>query len=299
MAALGIIREAWALFREGVEEFFEDNALSRGAAISFYAMTAMGPVFYICVWVGGLALGSNVANTHLIYDVRRIIGHDTAATLQAAIDASGKMQGGLWPTVLGVLVVVLTAGGVFVEVQAALNAFWKVPVPPFSYGRMVRTWLESIALIGGLSVLFCVSLLINALLGAFGAYFHHLFGIGSWLVWLLNFLVSAGLLTFLFAAIYRVLPNRALEWGDVLTGAIVTTALILVGEYLIAFYLAASALAHRYGSAGGAMAILMWLYYSVQVFLLGAEITKVWSRRHGSPAARAVAALRHRLDHVG
>lgn len=294
---MGKLSEMAILFREGVEEFFEDNALSRGAAISFYAMTAMGPIFYICAWVAGIFLGSKAAHTRLIYEVRRVIGHDTAAMLQAAIDASAKMmQGSLWPTIFGIVVLVLTAGGVFVEVQSALNCIWKAPVPPFTYGRMARTWLQSIALVGGLGILLCCSMLINAVVGAFGAYFHHIFGVGSWLVWMLNFCVSASLITFLFAAIYRWLPNRALEWGDVFTGAVVTTVLILIGEYLIAFYLATSALAHRYGSAGGAMAILIWLYYSVQVFLLGAEITKVWSKRHGSAAARAVITSPYRLD---
>lgn len=290
------IAELWALFREGVDEFFHDNALSRGAAISFYAMMAMGPVLYICAWLAGLFLGTKAAHNHLIYEVRHVIGSETAGTLQAAIEAAGKMQNGFWPAIFGAVVLVLTAGGVFVEVQSALNAIWKAPEPPFSFWRMIKTWLQSIALVIGLGILLCCSLLINAMVGAFGSYFHHLFGVGGWLVWLLNFVVSTSLITFLFAAIYRVLPNRPLKWGDVFSGAVVTTGLILIGEFFIAFYLAESALANRYGSAGGAMAILIWLYYSVQVFLLGAEITKVWSRRHGSAAARAINALRSRLD---
>lgn len=293
---MGKIKEYWSLLKEGVEDFFEDNAISRGAAISFYAMTAMGPVLYICAWIAGLFFGNKAAHTHLIYEVRRIIGRDTAAMLQAAIEASGKIHGGFWPTLAGALVLVLTAGGVFVEVQWALNCIWKTPSPQFTFGRMLRTWLQSIALVAALGILLCVSLFVNALIGAFGSYFHLLFGVGSWLVGLLNFCFSAALITFLFAAIYRILPNRELEWRDVFVGAVITMVLILIGEYLIAIYLAMSALSHRYGSAGGAMAILIWLYYSVQVFLLGAELTKVWAKRHGSPAAKAVAVAQYRLD---
>ncbi len=293
---VGMVRELWFLVREGVKEFFHDNAQSSGAAISFYAMVAMGPVLYICAWVAGIFLGSKAANSHLIYEIRRVVGPDTATMLQGTIFASGHITSGFWPTVFGTLILVLTAGGVFVEVEAALNRIWKAPVPPFSWWHMARSWLESIAFVGGLGVLLCCSLLVNALVNAFGTYFRLWFGIGSWLVWTLNFLLSAGLITFLFAAIYRVLPNRVLRWGDVMVGAIITTGLILIGEFLIAYYLAVTALAHRYGAAGGAMAILMWLYYSVQAFLLGAEITKVWSRRHGSVAARAAAYLR--LDRV-
>lgn len=295
---MGKIREFWTLLKDGVKAFVEDNALSRGAAIAFYAMTAMGPVLYICAWMAGLFFGSKAAHTHLIYEVRRVVGGDTATMLQAAIEASGKIHSGFWPTFFGALVLILTAGGVFVEVQWALNCIWRTANPNFTILRMLRTWLQSIALVVGLGMLLCVSLLINALIGAFGFYFDSLFGVGGWLVWLLNFFFSATLITFLFAAIYRVLPNRELEWRDVLTGAVITTVLILIGEYLIALYLAWSALGHRYGSAGGAFAILMWLYYSVQVFLFGAELTKVWSKRHGSAAARAAAAIRYRLDKV-
>ncbi|MDR3526422.1 MAG: YihY/virulence factor BrkB family protein [Rhizomicrobium sp.] len=291
-----MLRELWYLVREGVKEFFQDSAHSHGAAISFYAMVAMGPVLYICAWVAGIFLGSKAANSHLIYEMRRVVGPDTAAMLQATIFASAHISSGILPTALGTVILVLTAGGVFVEVEAALNRIWKAPIPAFSWWHMARSWLESIAFVAGLGVLLCASLLINALVSAFGAYFHLWFGVGSWLIWCLNFLVSAGLITFLFAAIYRLLPNRMLQWRDVAVGAVVTTALILIGEYLIAYYLAASALAHRYGTAGGAMAILIWLYYSVQAFLLGAEITKVWSRRHGSAAARAAAYFR--LDRV-
>lgn len=293
---MGKIKAFWSIIKEAVAEFFEESVHSRGAAVSFYAVTAMGPVLYICAWMAGLIFGNKAAHSHLIFEVRRVVGHDTADILQAAIEASGKIHGGFWPAILGAAVLVLTAGGVFVEVQSALNSIWKVPPPPFTLGSMLRSWLQSIALVGALGALLCLSLLVNALVGAFGGYFHRLIGIGGGVIWLINFAVSATFITFLFAAIYRVLPNRALEWRDVLTGAVITTGLILVGEYLIALYLAMSALSHRYGSAGGAIAFLMWLYYSVQVFLFGAELTKVWSKHYGSPAARAVAVAQYRLD---
>jgi membrane protein len=283
------------IFVESVEEFFEDGVYSRGAAISFYAMTAMGPVLYICAWIAGLIFGNKAAHNHLIYEVRRVVGHDTAAMLQNAIAASGNIHGGFWPTILGAFILVFTAGGVFVEVQSALNGIWKLPPPPFSWRAMAKSWLQSIALVGGMGLLLCTSLIVNTLVGAFGAYFERLIGVAGGVVWALNFLFSATLITFLFAAIYRVLPNRELEWRDVFTGAVITTCLIMIGEYLIALYLAWSALGHRYGPAGGAFAILMWLYYSVQVFLLGAELTKVWSRRHGSAAAPAPG-KEYRLD---
>jgi membrane protein len=283
------LSEIWILLREGTKAFFEDAAHSRGAAISFYAMTAMGPVLYITAWVAGIFLGSKAAHIHLVEQVRRVISTDTAEMLQAAIAAAGQISGGSAGTLAGVALLLFTAGGVFVEVQSALNCIWKTPAPPFSWRGMAKSYLFSLAMVGGLGLLLCLSLLVNTMVGAFGTYFESLIGVDGGLVWLLNTAVSASLITFLFAAIYRVLPNRTLEWGDVIHGAVITAVLILIGEYAIAFYLSQSALSHRYGSAGGAMAFLLWLYYSSQVFLLGAEITKVWSQRHGSPAAKAAA----------
>lgn len=282
------LKECWTLLKEAVAEFVKDNAISHGAAISFYAMTAMGPVLYVCAWLAGLVYGSHSAQMRLIYDVRRLVGGDTAGMLQAVMEAPAKFYTGFWPAFLGTLVLVFTAGGVFIEVQMALNSIWKTPDPPFSFWRMLRNWLQSIALVAGIGVLFCSSLFISTLVRLFGRYFEGLFGIGSTVVWIGNFAFSAVLICLLFAVIYQLLPNRELHWRDVLVGAAITTVLILVGEYLIALYLAMSALGHRYGVAGGAIAILLWLYYSVQVFLFGAELTKAWARRYGSLAARAV-----------
>jgi len=283
------IAEFWRIFAEGVKAFFRDEAPSRGAAIAFYTTTAMGPVLYISAWLAGLFVGSHAAHARLVHEIQRLVDRDTAQMLQDAIAAAGRIHGGILPTLVGAIVLVFTSGGVFVEVQWALNRIWKTANPPFTTGRLLRTWCESVALVLGLGVFLCASLLLNTMIGALGAYFERLFGIGGWLAAIMNFCLSASLIAVLFGTIYKVLPNRELQWRDVAMGAAVTTALILVGEYLIAFYLAATALGHRYGSAGGAIAFLMWIYYSVQVFLLGAEFTKSWAMRHGSAAARAAA----------
>ncbi len=294
---MGRIREFWALLQEAGAEFFRDNGFSRGAAISFYAMIAMGPILFICVWIAGLLVGSKAAHTRLFYEMRHLIGHGTAATLQAAMQGASSFHS-VWTTVIGFVILVLTAGGVFIELQSALNAIWKTPDPPFTFRRMARTWLQAIALVPLMGVLFVFSLFVNALVSIFGRYFESLFGIGGSVVWVGNLVFSAFLLSLLFAAIYRVLPNRALLWHDVMAGAIITTVLILIGEYLIALYLGLTALSTRYGAAGGAIAVLMWIYYSAQMFLLGAELTKAWASRHGSAAARAAGhAENYRLDH--
>jgi len=275
------------VLREGVVAFIDDNAISRGAAIAFYAMTAIVPTLYISAAIGGLVLGDQVARSGIVREIGRVVGHDTAAMLQKAAHSIALGEAGWWSGIVGVVVLVLTAGGVFVEVQAALNAIWKAAPPKMTVWRFLRSWVESLAMVVGLGVLLSLSVVVNALVNALGSHIPNLIGMGSWLVWLLNFGVSSTLIALLLGTIYMVLPNRNLEWRDVVVGTLITTVLIAIGEYLIAFYLATSALSHRYGAVGGSIAVLMWIYYSVQVFLLGAEITKVWSSRYGSRRAGA------------
>ncbi|MDE2181932.1 MAG: YihY/virulence factor BrkB family protein [Alphaproteobacteria bacterium] len=280
-----MLAEFWAFVKAALAAFFHDGALSRGAAISFYAMTATPPILYICAWLAGLVLGHHAASSGLIQEVGRIVGADTAKMLQTAIHSSGPRGTGFWAGAVGTAILVFTAGGVFIEVQDALNAIWHAAPPRMTLWRFLRSWIESLAMVLGLGVLLAMSLMVNALISGLGEHAEHFLGVGSWAARTVNFGVSATFITVLFAAIYMVLPNRDLRWRDVLVGAVVTTVLIEIGEFLIGLYLATSSISQRYGTAGGTIAVLMWIYYSVQVFLLGAEFTKVWSMRHaGLPA---------------
>lgn len=283
---MGMLNEAWTLVKAAAIAFFRDGALSRGAAISFYAMLATPPILYICGWLAGLVVGHSEARLALIDEISGIVGGDTAKMLQTAIRGSRPPGTGFWAGAFGTAVLIITAGGVFVEVQNALNAIWKATPPRLTLWRLVRSWFESLALVMALGVLLSMSMMGNAVINALGERAEHLIGIGLWPARILNFGISATLITALFAAIYMLPPNRELRWRDVLVGAAVTTLLIEIGEFLIALYISTTAIGHRYGSAGGAMAVLIWIYYSVQMFLLGAEFTKVWSTRSraGLPA---------------
>ncbi|MBU6298920.1 MAG: YihY/virulence factor BrkB family protein [Alphaproteobacteria bacterium] len=288
---MGKLAEYGALLKDGVVAFVRDRALSRGAAIAFYALTAAAPILYFATLLAGLVLGGNVARGELVAEIGRAVGYGTAAELGAALRSIGQGFRGFWPAVVGTMVLVLTAGGVFVEVQAALNAIWKLPPPKMSAWRFLRSWAESLALVLALGVLLLASLLINAVIGALGDHVDHFLGMGRWFAWLLNLAVSSVLVAFLIGAIYKLLPNRELHWRDVAFGAAITALLFQIGEFVIGWYIAVTAVAHRYGPAAGLIVASIWMYYSAQVFLLGAELTKVWSWRHGDGVVRPSGAI--------
>lgn len=281
----------WPLLKAAGRAFIEDEGLSRGAAIAFYAMTSIAPILYIAAYFGGVVMGRKLARGELAEEISRLAGHNVADLLQGVAHSIGPASAGVWPGFLSVVVLVLTAGAVFMEVQTALNVIWKASMPTFTVWRLLRSWAESLALVIALGALLLASMVFNALLDVLGDHAEHFFGVGSWLVWILSFAVATALMAVLFGAIYLVLPNRELSWRDVVFGAVVTAVLSQAGELLISLYV--GFMARRYGSAGGVIVVLMWIYYSAQVFLLGAEITKVWSFRHGS---LAVAPQMHKVS---
>ena len=174
--------------------------------------------------------------------------------------------------------------------QSALNVIWKAEPPDSTISQLIRARAVSLGLVAALGFLLVVSLVVSALLSAFASYIDTLLPFSALVLQLLNFVISFALMSILFAAIYKVLPDVNLSWGDVLFGAVVTALLFNVGKFLIGLYLAHSAAASSYGAAGALIVVLLWTYYSAQIFLLGAEFTKIYASRRGTPAAaRALA----------
>ena len=174
------------------------------------------------------------------------------------------------------------ASGVFGEMQTALNAIWKAKPTGTTVSRLIRARAASLGLVAALGFLLMVSLVVSTALTAFGNYLDSLLPFGKVILTVLNVVVSLMLISFLFAAIYKVLPDRSLNWGDVVMGAIVTAVLFTVGKSLISWYIGSSTIASSFGAAGALIVLLLWVYYSAQIFLLGAEFTKVYANRHGS-----------------
>jgi membrane protein len=287
-----MLGETWEMLKATVLSFIDDEVLSRGAAIAFYTVTSIAPILLIVVAIAGLVFGNDAAQNSITSELGGLMGSQTAEVLQAAVAGAAKKSSGILATIIGIATFLATASGVFGEMQAALNSIWKTKAPTTTISRLVRARIASLGLVATLGFLLIVSLAVSAGLTAFGNYLDTVFPSGKLILPILNFCVSFALLAVLFAAIYKVLPDRDLQWRDVITGAVVTSILFTIGKSLIGWYIGSSAVASSYGAAGGLIVLLLWVYYSVQTFLLGAEFTKVYANRHGSKQGKPVGALR-------
>jgi membrane protein len=275
----------WRLLRDSVEAFIADDALSRGASISFYTVTSIGPVLFIVVAIAGLAFGEDAARGAIAGQLTGLMGSASADLVQTVVQSASGKSSGILASAVGAATLLITASGVFGEMQSALNAIWKVQPQGTTVSRLVRARATSLGLVAALGFLLLVSLVISAILSGFSSYINAVLPSGTLILQVLDFIISFTLISVLFAAIYKVLPDVALSWHDVLVGAVITALLFTVGKFLIGLYLGHSAVASSYGAAGALIIVLLWIYYSVQIFLLGAEFTKIYASRRGTPAA--------------
>jgi membrane protein len=257
-----------------VANYIDSESLTRGAAIAFYSVTSLIPVLVIVIAIAGLAFGEATARQAIVRELAVLLGPDSAKLIQVAVEtASGNVSNGL-ALIVGGVILVLTVSGVFGELQSALNAIWQVDVRAFSMSRLVRGRAASVGLVVGLGFLLLVSLVIDAGVSATSGYIDRNFPYGAAFFSALNMGVSFALTWTLFAAIYKILPDKALHWGDVLFGALVTAIAFEGGKSLIGLYLGTSTVISSYGAAGALASVLLWIYYSAQIFLLGASFTR-------------------------
>jgi membrane protein len=285
-----VLSEIWKLLEETVLSFIEDEALSRGAAIAFYTVTSIAPVLLIVIAIAGLVFGEDAAENAIVMQLSDLMGPQTAKVLQSAVASAASKSSGTIATIIGVITLMATASGVFGEMQSTLNAIWKAEPKGVTVSRLIRARAASLGLVAALGLFLIVSLAVSAALTAFGNYLNSIMPFGQMVLPAMNFLVSLLAISVLFAVIYKVLPDRYIEWPDVVVGGVVTAALFNIGKSLIGWYIGSSAVASSYGAAGALIVLLLWVYYSVQLFLLGAEFTKIYANRHGSKQAEPVAA---------
>ena len=275
-------KRVWQLIREGIGAFVRDEALTRGAAIAFYTVTAIAPILYLAVTIAGLAFGRAAARGAIASALAHLMSRDSADLLELAIRDARGTPNGIRDTLLGLLTLLITASGVFGEMEDALNAIWNAPRQGAVLPRLLRGRAISLVLVIGLGFVLLASMGASAAIASLGRYItlHAVFS-QFWFS-LLNLAISFVLMSLLFAAIYKIVPKKQLEWSDVSVGAIVTALLFLLGQYLLSYYLSGTHIARPYGVAGGLIVLLVWTYYSAQVFLLGAEFTKVYTLHYGS-----------------
>jgi membrane protein len=272
----------WMLLKEGFTAFIDDNALTRGAAIAFYAVTAIAPVLFIATTIAGVFLGPAAASGAVRYELTQVMSPASADMVQFAIIRVGAAHHSIAGTLIGLLALIFTASGVFTEIQDALNAIWSAPRKESYFYQLVRGRVLSLALVVILGILLMVSMIFAGGVGVLSHALDRYTSLSYFVISLINLGLSFGLLSLLFAALYKILPNIRLAWRDVVVGAMGTALLFEAGQALIAIYLSRIIYANVYGAAAGVIVLLVWVYYTAQIFLLGAEFTKVWARHYGS-----------------
>ena len=264
----------WSIIKSAVEGYIAHGALSRGAAIAFYVVTSLAPVLLIVVAVAGIVFGQDAVRGSLVQQLGGLFGQQGGELIQSMLASSSDEKSGATASVLGAIAVLVTASGVFSEMQTGLNQAWQVKVPDQPVLLMLRARAVSLGLVAALGFLLMVSLAASTALAALGTYIDGLSSFAPLVLAILNTLISLGLFTLLFAAIYKVLPDTPISWREVGIGALTTAILFTIGKSLIGWYLGTTAASSGYGAAGALVLILLWAYYCAQIFLFGAELTR-------------------------
>ncbi|HQS16430.1 YihY/virulence factor BrkB family protein [Reyranella sp.] len=270
------------LLTETIEGYIGDDAFSRGAAIAYFTLFSLAPVLLLVIAVAGLVFGQEAAEGAVVEQLSGLMGRETAEAMQAMIRSASDRMTGLVATVIGLFTILLAASGVFGEVQSALNAIWKAKPRDSTMSRLLRARLASFGLVITLGFVLIVSLALSAALTALGKFLRYTFPAAEVAVQAADLLISVLLISGLFAIMYKVLPETLIRWRDVAVGALAATGLFEGGKYLIALYIGQSNVASSFGAAGALIVLLLWIFYSAQIFLLGAEFTRAWTHVYGA-----------------
>ena len=265
-----------------LDAWWHDDALRLGASLAYYTLFAIAPVLVVATAVAGMVFGAEAVRGEIVGQLDQLVGREGALAVQALLEGASKRREGILATVLGSVAFLLAATGAFLELQAALNTIWRVtPTPGVNLSGFLLDRIRSFGLVVAIGFLLLVSLAGTAALAALGGWLARRAPAVPMLWTTVNLIVSLAVTTALFALLYRVLPDVRLHSRDVMTGAFVTAVLFTAGQQLIALYLGQSSVASSYGAAGSVMILLLWVYYSCQILLFGAEFTRVYAQRHG------------------
>lgn len=277
------------LFKQAAKDWSDDDASRLAASLAFYAAISIAPLLLVVIAVAGFVFGEDAARGAISEQLGGVLGSDGAATVESMVESAAAPKSGLLATIIGVGVLLFGATGVFGELQLSMNAIWNVPPKPGG-GIMdfLRRRFLSLSMVFGAAFLLMISLVLSAGLSALGGLVG--FVPGAPLLWrLLGEGVSFLVVTALFSMIFKVLPDADVKFRDVWLGAAFTTVLFLIGKFGVGMYLAQADVASSYGAAGSVVVMLLWVYYSAQIFFFGAEFTHAHAKWHHS---RLVGAIR-------
>ena len=272
-----------AFLREVVKEWSDDDALTLGAALSYYTIFSMAPLLVLAIAVAGLAFGRAAAQGEIVAQIQGVLGPSGAELIESMIERASEPASGVLATVISLVTMFFGASGVFGQLQGSLNKIWGADaVRRKGVKGQLQRRAASFSMILGIGFLLLVSLALSALISGLHRGIDEYLTIPSELLSLTNLTVSFVIVTALFAMIFKLLPDARIEWRDVWLGAAVTAVLFTIGKSLIGIYLGRAGVTSVYGAAGSLVLVLLWVYYSSQLLFLGAEFTEVYSRRYGS-----------------
>lgn len=276
--------KVWSLIKETFSSWIDDYAQSMGAALAYYTLFSIAPLLLIVISITGLVFGEEAARGEIYGQLHGLMGQEGAMAVQGLLESVNKPEKGVIATAVGVAVLLVGATTVFGELQSALDRIWHAPERDKSEGiwSLLRSRLLSFGMILVLGFLLMVSLVFHAALAALGKWWGSALGEWETLAQIVNTVISFAFTTAIFAMIYKLMPRADIHWRDVRIGAAVTALLFTFGKYLIGLYIGKSGISSGFGAAGSLVIVLVWVYYSAQIFLLGAEFTWVYARRYGS-----------------
>ena len=278
-------KSIFELLKLSAKEWSEDNCSRLAAATSYYAIFSLGPLLLIGIAIAGFVLGQEAVQGQVEQQIGGIVGEDAAEAIQTMIANAYRAGGGLISTIIGVVGILFSASGVVRELKGSLNQIWEVDPVHRDFKGTIVTYVVSLLMVLGVGALLLAALAASAGITALG----NLVGDalpGNEIVWqIVNTLLSLVIVTLAFAGIYRVLPDADVDWRDVWIGAAVTAVLFTIGKILIGLYLGQASYANTFGAAGSIVVLLVWIYYSAQIFFFGAEFTQVYATKYGSKIA--------------
>jgi membrane protein len=265
----------------------EHDAPTMGAALAFYTVFSVAPILIIAIGIFGVIIGADTVRADLLLQMQNLFGDAGASAVQALLSISTDMGKSRLATAVGVATLLIGASTVFVELQTSLDRIWGIPKRSRNRGiwRVLRARFLSFGLVLGVGFLLMVSLVVSTVLAAFGAWLASYLGGWQTVLLVVDVALSVAASAVLFALVYKYLPQERLAWRDVWVGSLVTAILFNVGKFAIGYYIGKSAFASVYGAAGSLLVLLLWTYYSAQIFLFGAEFTKSYSSIFPSAAA--------------
>lgn len=277
------IRTWWTLLKEAFEKWSVDKAPRLGAALSYYTVFSLVPLLVLTISIAGLVFGTEAAEQAIMSQMESLVGPQSAGAIKQMLAIAEKPSNGTVASLIAIGTLLLGASGVFSQLQDALNTVWGVePKTGRGIWGTIKDRFFSILAVMGTGFLLLVSLVLTAALAAFGKLFQSWLPAHESVLHLANFAISFGVITLLFAMMFKLLPDAKVAWRDVWVGAALTSFLFSVGKFLIGMYLGKTDVASAYGSAGSLVILLVWVYYSSQILLYGAEFTAVYANRYGS-----------------